>query len=207
MTSLVLGALIFPALSSLAGSALFWLAARPSSARPFRLLRRVLGLTAFLASARSLPRSSAASPTGLGWIRALTHAADFFGAGGAGGGGGSGGAAAMVIDPKWVRNSIGAALVLLTRDAFELVAGVLENRTKASRRIVERPFRPRSASVTVPVSEPEPAPAPAPASSDPSLVPAGAEILQGLHAHDESPAIMSGGQDEHGRPAVVHNLL
>ncbi|GAA5883962.1 hypothetical protein JCM3774_000882 [Rhodotorula dairenensis] len=194
LTSLVLGALLFPALSSLAGSALFWLAARPSSARPFRLLRRVLGLTAFLASTAaastpSLAATSAASPTGLGWIRALTQATDLTRATGR-----------AVVDPKWVRNSIGAGLVLLTRDAVELIAGVLENRRKASRRIVERPFRPRSASV-----HSNPSALSSPSSSLRGT--SGAEILQRGDGDQPAATVMSGGQDEHGRPAIVHNFL
>ncbi|GAA5990467.1 hypothetical protein JCM10908_007384 [Rhodotorula pacifica] len=180
LTSLVLGALLFPALSSLAGSALFWLASRNSSARPFRLLRRLLGVSAVLASTSG--RSLATSPTGLSWIRSLFLQAPA-----------SRHNPLAVVDPKWVRNSIGAGLVLLTRDAFELLAGVLENRRRASRRIVERPFRPRAGSS-------------ASASGDGT----GAEVLQGdedVHAVHSSTTTMSGGQNEHGRPAVVHNYL
>ncbi|GAA6006102.1 uncharacterized protein JCM10292_006550 [Rhodotorula paludigena] len=135
LTSLVLGALAFPALSALAGSALFYLAARGDpSLRAVRLLRRALGVSALLAAtsspASSGARGAAASWFGAGWIRQLTQAPAGRRAG------------ALVVDPKWVRNTLGAGLVLVLRDAVELTAGVLENRRRASRTIVETPFRP-----------------------------------------------------------------
>ncbi|POY71549.1 hypothetical protein BMF94_5412 [Rhodotorula taiwanensis] len=184
LTSLVLGALLFPALSSLAGSALFWLAARPSSARPFRLLRRLLGITAVLAASstnRSVTRA-AGSPYGLGWIRALTQATTFRAS------------PNPVVDPKWIRNTIGAGLVLLTRDAVELVAGVLDNRRKASRRIIERPFRPRAGSATL-------------SAATARRNSGGAGILQGDDEPRQEAEAMSGGQNQQGRPAVVHDFL
>ncbi|KAG0656365.1 hypothetical protein C6P46_007149 [Rhodotorula mucilaginosa] len=197
LTSLVLGALIFPALSSLAGSALFWLASRQSSAKPFRVLRHLLGLSTILGgvgSSSSLASSS--SSGGLGWIRALIA---------------SGlstsnpirsrPAAIAGVDPKWVRNTLGAGLVLLTRDAVELTVGLLDQKRQRSRRIVERPFRPRSASGASRSGH----------SNHPSAASTGAEFLQGEgHGAEEvapSPTVMSGGRDAHGREAIVHNFL
>ncbi|BGP19807.1 hypothetical protein JCM10213_003116 [Rhodosporidiobolus nylandii] len=133
LTSLVLGALLFPALSSLAGSALFWLATRRSGAKPFVLLRRALGVGAFVAASRG--GSGAGGGGGAaGWLRGFL--APYSGLGGALSAGGK------VVDPVWVRNTLGAGIVLLARDAVELTMGVLEQRRRASRRVVERPFVP-----------------------------------------------------------------
>ncbi|PRQ70962.1 hypothetical protein AAT19DRAFT_10502 [Rhodotorula toruloides] len=168
LTSIVLGALLFPALSSLAGSALYFLASRHSSARPFRLLRRILGISADIAASRtSATASRAGSVLGLGWIRQLTSAGSAL--------------RAAPMDPRWVRNTIGAGLVLLVRDAFELTAGVLEKRRKDSRRIVERPFRPSSGATRA--SEPR------------------------RGSEGTAAATSSGGRDRQGREAVVHNFL
>ncbi|BGP35092.1 hypothetical protein JCM10296v2_006922 [Rhodotorula toruloides] len=170
LTSIVLGALLFPALSSLAGSALYFLASRHSSARPLRLLRRILGISAVIVASRtSSTASRAGSVLGLGWIRQLTSAGSAL--------------RAAPMDPRWVRNTIGAGLVLLVRDAFELTAGVLEKRRKESRRILERPFRPSSNASRA--QEPRRA-------SDGEAAPV---------------APSSGGRDRQGREAVVHNLL
>lgn len=200
LTSLVLGALIFPALSSLAGSALFWLASRHSSAKPFRVLRHLLGLSTILggvgSSSSSLVSSSSSSTSaGLGWIRALittglsnTPTRN------------NNNPAVMGVDPKWVRNTLGAGLVLLTRDAVELTVGLLDQKRQRSRRIVERPFRPRSASGASGSGH----------SNIPSAASTGAEILQGEGEEETvapSPTVMSGGRDAHGREAIVHNFL
>ncbi|KWU43861.1 hypothetical protein RHOSPDRAFT_18895 [Rhodotorula sp. JG-1b] len=194
LTSLVLGALIFPALSSLAGSALFWLASRHSSAKPFRVLRHLLGLSTVLGVGSSRAMSTGGgggggSASGLGWIRALITTGLASPAARA--------SRPAVVDPKWIRNTLGAGLVLLTRDAVELAVGLLDQKRQNSRRIVERPFRPRSASVH---------------SSTPSAAAGGgtgtgAEILQGEETVVPSPTVMSGGRDAHGREAVVHNFL
>lgn len=199
LTSLVLGALIFPALSSLAGSALFWLASRQSSTKPFRMLRHLLGLSSVLGGGAASSRAMSTGGAGLGWIRALltsgisnttrnnnnNHLA--------------------IVDPKWIRNTLGAGLVLLTRDAVELTVGLLDQKRQKSRRIVERPFRPRRASVQANT------PAASASVGGGTGTGTGAEILQGEDGEEEtvppSPAVMSGGRDAHGRDAVVHNFL
>ncbi|GAA5867694.1 hypothetical protein JCM8547_001344 [Rhodosporidiobolus lusitaniae] len=137
LTSLVLGALLFPALSSLAGSALFWLACRRGSSQPLRLLRRVLGVSAVLAASKGA--GGAGGGGAGGWVRQLilSPSRSFLGALGGG-----------PVDPVWVRNTLGAGIVLLLRDAVELTAGVLENRRKASRKVVERPFLPSAAAAS-----------------------------------------------------------
>lgn len=193
LTSLVLGALIFPALSSLAGSALFWLASRHSSAKPFRVLRHLLGLSTVLGVGSSRAMSTGGgggggSASGLGWIRALITSGFAPPAARA--------SRPAVVDPKWVRNTLGAGLVLLTRDAVELTVGLLDQKRQKSRRIVERPFRPRSASVHSNQS-----------SVGGGGAGTGAEILQGEETVAPSPTVMSGGRDAHGREAVVHNFL
>ncbi|GAA6015496.1 hypothetical protein JCM10207_008614 [Rhodosporidiobolus poonsookiae] len=142
LTSLVLGALLFPALSSLAGSALFYLAARNPSLPGVRLLRRVLGVSAVLAASGRGYRPSSGGGLGAAsaavgtWVRQLVLSPATRSSAAAGG---------AVIDPVWVRNTLGAGVVLLVRDAAELVAGVLENRRRASRRVVEKPLRPKGA--------------------------------------------------------------
>ncbi|GAA5933900.1 hypothetical protein JCM3775_000319 [Rhodotorula graminis] len=186
LTSLVLGALVFPALSAAAGSALFWLAKRRGNNAPLRALRAVLGVGAVLAArggAGPGSGSSSGAGTGLGasWIAQLAA----LGGGGSGGVGGTR-RAATVVDPKWLRNTLGAALVLVVRDVCELTAGVLEQRRRRSRRVVERPFRPGMGSS--------------------GGAGGGAAAGQG-GARGEGVAVSSGGRNAQGREAVVHTLL
>ncbi|GAA6056382.1 hypothetical protein JCM3770_005981 [Rhodotorula araucariae] len=171
LTSLVLGALLFPALSSLAGSALFWLAARRGNAGPLRALRAALGVSAVLA-ARGGPGAGGGAG---GWIRQL-----------------AGAPAALrspVVDPKWVRSTLGAGVVLLVRDACELAAGVMEQRRRASRRVVERPFRPGTGTGTGTGSAYVGTP------------------VQPAEEAASTAVTSSGGRDAQGREAVVHTLL
>ncbi|GAA5888854.1 hypothetical protein JCM5296_005016 [Sporobolomyces johnsonii] len=167
-TSIVLGALLFPALSSLAGSALFYLASRGSPTHPsapLKLLRRLLGVSALLAASRSSSSSVAATSAAASWIKQLTSPRLAF---------------SPAVDPVWIRNTFGAGLILLVRDAVELTAGVLEQRRKASRRVVERPF-------------------------EPSLRMGTDESAPALPGADEWTS--GGGVNAAGREAVVHNLL
>lgn len=182
LTSLVLGALLFPFLSSLAGSALLFLASRgslTSPSRPLALLRKLLGVSALVAASRG--SGGGGGGMGTGWLRqvlALGQGAgrrSFLNLGGE----------SSIVDPVWVRNTIGAGIVLLVRDAVELTAGVLENRRKASRRVVERPFAPEKLAAS------------SSAGSTRSATPSsGAAVVT-----------TSGGTDENGREAVVHTLL
>ncbi|GAA5891692.1 hypothetical protein JCM8208_007370 [Rhodotorula glutinis] len=176
LTSLVLGALALPALSAAAGSALFWLAARRGNSAPLRALRAVLGVGAVLAA-----RGGGAPPAGAGgtsWIAQLAR-----------------GPAALrspVVDPKWLRNTLGCALVLVVRDACELAAGVLEQRRRRSRRVVERPFRPgmsgaRAAAAAVAEA-------------------AGGGARAGA-APREGEEVSSGGTSREGRRALVRTLF
>ncbi|GAA5920097.1 hypothetical protein JCM1841_004095 [Sporobolomyces salmonicolor] len=165
LTSIVIGALVFPALSSLAGSALFYLASRGSSSHPsapLKLLRRLLGVSALLAASRS---STAAPGATASWIKQLTSPRVAFG---------------PPVDPVWIRNTFGAGLILLVRDAVELTAGVLEQRRKASRRVVERPFEP---SLRMGTEE--------------SVAPGGSETQW----------TSGGGVNAAGREAIVHDFL
>ncbi|BGP51453.1 hypothetical protein JCM10450v2_007395 [Rhodotorula kratochvilovae] len=166
LTSLVLGALLFPALSSLAGSALFWLAARRGNSAPLRALRAALGVSAVLAV-----RGGGAGGNGTkgSWIRQLASAPAAL--------------RSPVVDPKWVRSTLGAGVVLLVRDACELAAGVMEQRRRASRRVVERPFRTGTGS----------------AGAGTPVQPAAAE--------EGAARTSSGGRDAQGREALVHTLL
>lgn len=113
-TSLVVGALLFPAMSSAAGAALFWLAGRSGTGAA--LLRKLLGVQAVLAVARG------AGGGGSGWMGLGSRRAG------------------STIDPVWIRNTIGGGLVLVARDLVELAAGLLERRRKESRRVIGRKF-------------------------------------------------------------------
>ncbi|GAA6036206.1 hypothetical protein JCM8097_006835 [Rhodosporidiobolus ruineniae] len=184
LTSLVLGALLFPALSAGAGSALFWLAARNSDARPLRLLRKVLGVSAVVAASRRGFASGGGS--GGGWVKQLVLAPSRALGGGP-------------IDPVWLRNTLGAGLVLLLRDAVELTAGMLENKRKSSRKVVERPFAPSQ------VGSRE-------RSREATRVGTPQREEEGLSAVQEGEIEwmrrrMSGGRDENGREAVVNVVL
>lgn len=137
ITSLLVGALLYPTLCSLAGSALYFLAsrqgARPSA--PIKLLRKILGVQAVLAAARSTSFARGASGATnsfatsiVSWLHLLNPSSV------------SNAAGSAPIDPIWIRNFYGGGLILIARDAFELGAGVLERRRKESRKIVSRAF-------------------------------------------------------------------
>ncbi|GAA5847069.1 hypothetical protein JCM3766R1_000603 [Sporobolomyces carnicolor] len=145
LTSLLLGALVYPALSSLAGSVLFYLATRGSRTNPslpIKTLRKILGISTLIASSSSstsLARSSSSSlSSALSFLNpfasllpttSLANPSI----------GGVANAASGVVDPVWIRNTIGGGLVLVARDAVDLTIGILEKRRKESRKIVERP--------------------------------------------------------------------
>ncbi|GAA5895638.1 hypothetical protein JCM6882_000359 [Rhodosporidiobolus microsporus] len=180
LTSLVLGALLFPALSAGAGSALFWLAARGGERAPLRLLRRVLGVSAVVAASRGsgfggFGGGGKGAGAGTSWIRHLLFSPSSSSSSSSSSFGPSRSrSSGALVDPVWIRNTLGAGLVLLLRDAVELTAGVLENRRRASRKVVERPFNPGSGRATPPT---------------------------------EAAQVSSGGRDGGGREAVVHTLL
>lgn len=46
----------------------------------------------------------------------------------------------IVVDPIWIRNSLGLGIILLIRDCFELIIGELEDNRKKSRKIISRDF-------------------------------------------------------------------
>ncbi|GAA5853050.1 hypothetical protein JCM9279_003795 [Rhodotorula babjevae] len=188
LTSLVLGALVFPALSAAAGSALFWLAARRGNSAPLRALRAVLGVGAVLAARGGAGAGATSTGGGSSWIAQLAR-----------------GPAALrspAVDPKWLRSTLGAALVLVVRDACELAAGVLEQRRRRSRRVVERPFRPGMGAA---------------GGAGPSAAAMGAGAARGAagagHGRGEDEALAaaaassSGGRNAQGREAVVHTVL
>ncbi|SCV73169.1 BQ2448_7094 [Microbotryum intermedium] len=131
LTSLVVGALLFPAVCSTAGSALFWLASK-GGARPtsgwIRILRKVLGVQLVLASRYGL---SSGRPSRTSWLSTLFFPSSTSS---------PALSASNPIDPIWLRNAIGGAVVLVTRDVVELVVGLLEQKREKSRRIVGRPF-------------------------------------------------------------------
>lgn len=165
-------------------AALFYLASRSGSGA--LLLRKILGIQAVLAYAASTARYDRGGIGGAAasWIKSFATQSSPL-------------PVAAVVDPVWVRNAIGGGLVLgslhfplpfdsttdpdfqpVIRDAFALVAGVLEQRRKDSRRVIGRPF-------------------------DPSL-----ELDGEIGAGTSSDRTSSGGVDPAtGRPAAVHNLL
>lgn len=155
LASLVVGALLFPALSACAGAGLFYLAARggTSPSPVIKLLRRILGLQVLLATAGKPARAGS-------WLATLLSPTT-----------------SAVVDPLWIRNTIGGGLVLLARDAIELTAGVLERQRRESRRIVGRAFAPNL------------------------------ELDEVVASTSRQDLGNSGGVNEAGRRAVVHNLL
>ncbi|KAM0747850.1 hypothetical protein T439DRAFT_349745 [Meredithblackwellia eburnea MCA 4105] len=163
-TSLVVGALLFPAVSSAAGSILFYLASRPSSRT--HLLRKLLGVQAVLAFSSRSSASTASGISLLNWLKSLTSTPVA--------------SSNLVMDPVWLRNTIGGGLVLVIRDIFALLAGVLEQRRKESRRVIGRPFDP-----SLELDD-------APSSSN---------------AGGRRTTSSSGGRNASGRQAVVHNML
>jgi len=180
LTSLVLGALVFPALSAAAGSALFWLAQRRGNSAPLRALRAVLGVGAVLAARSGSGPAPAGAGAGTSWIAQLARAPAALRSPRT--------AAAAAVDPKWLRSTLGAALVLVVRDACELAAGVLEQRRRRSRRVVERPFRPGMGAG--------------------ARAGAGAVQREGeAAAQAQAVSSSSGGRNAQGREAVVHTLL
>lgn len=102
-TSLVVGALLFPLFSSMAGGALFWLATRSATGTGSMVLRKILGLQAVLAVAKSGGRMAGLGLKGSGAGGWLAKAA-------------VGATGKIELDPVWIRNSIGGGLVVLGRD-------------------------------------------------------------------------------------------
>lgn len=190
ITSLLVGALLYPTLCSLAGSALFFLAsrqgARPSA--PIRLLRRLLGVQAVLAAAATTKRSTTNSfaLSIVSWLRLLSPTSTTASSTAA--------ATGPIVDPVWVRNFLGGGLVLVARDALELGAGVLERRRKMSRRIVGRAFD-DGLELDDSVRD----------SVNRGVAAAGDPASATTTASRQSP--WDGGVNAQGRAAVVHNLL
>lgn len=113
-TSLIVGALLLPSLSATAGALLLYLASRSTSPST-TLLRKILGISSILSASKS-PFARRGS-----WFIPVASTVG-------------------LVDPVWIRNSMGGALVLLLRDVGELSAGVLEGRRKRSRKVVGRGF-------------------------------------------------------------------
>jgi len=118
ISQLVVGALIFPAVSSLAGWMLYKLATRRGG---LPWLKRILGLR-HLAPSPAYPQGSYLSQ--ILFSRPLSASALTSGKG----------------DPAWIRNLIGGGLVLVLRDSAELLKGVLEIRRRQSRTVVGKGF-------------------------------------------------------------------
>lgn len=157
LTSLLLGALIYPALSSLVGSALFYLATRRSGRKNpgvlIETLRRVLGVSNLIRASSpvtfssSIGSSSSVVTKSQGFISSIlsflnpfpsfysTSSPSSFGFPSLVSGGGRGNS---LVDPIWIRNTLGGGIVLLMRDVVQLYVGILEKRRKESRRVVER---------------------------------------------------------------------
>ncbi|KAK4051471.1 hypothetical protein OIO90_004685 [Microbotryomycetes sp. JL221] len=137
LTALVIGALLYPSLCSIAGSALFFIASRQAHkahpALPITFMRKLLGVQAIIAARAAGVAAGEAAPSLTasfsGYLKYLFAPKGSILV-----------STTPLTDPVWLRNAIGGGLVLLARDAFELGAGVLEHRRKSSRRIVGRPF-------------------------------------------------------------------
>ncbi|KAK4050005.1 hypothetical protein OIV83_003829 [Microbotryomycetes sp. JL201] len=178
LTSLVVGALLFPATCSIAGSALFFLASRqanrPRPSLPIALLRKLLGVQAIIAARAAGVAVGQATPSLTGtftnYIKLILAPKAF-----------PSRPVSPLVDPVWVRNAIGGAIVLLLRDAVELGAGVLELQRKASRSIVGRAF-----------------------SDELDLGPGRTDDVD---RQTRDSGASSGGVNDQGRRAIVHNLL
>ncbi|GAA6008342.1 hypothetical protein JCM11491_004441 [Sporobolomyces phaffii] len=138
LTSLLIGALMYPALASAVGSCLFYLATKTTTTRgggrspslAIKTLRKILGISSLIASSSSssLPSRPESIASALGYLNPFSTSLRPRGGGGA-----------PVVDPVWIRNTIGGGIVLVVRDAVVLAVDVLEQRRKASRTVVERP--------------------------------------------------------------------
>ena len=106
--------LLFPLASAIVGSSLLYLSTRSRTSRLSITFRQILCV--------QLPSPSRLS---FGLIRAST-------------GTGSGNGLGLGIDPIWVRNTVGAGIVLVLRDGVQLVHGILRRRRIEKRRIVGR---------------------------------------------------------------------
>ncbi|KAM0786169.1 hypothetical protein ACM66B_006976 [Microbotryomycetes sp. NB124-2] len=190
LTSLVIGALLFPATCSIAGSALFFLASRQSNrarpALPIALLRKLLGVQAIIAARAAGVAVGQATPSLTGTF--ANYLKYFFSPKGATSIQQAMSSGYPLVDPVWVRNAIGGALVLLMRDAVELGAGVLEMKRKASRSIVSRAFADEL-------------------DLGPGTTTHSTSTATGGNDDSEANGTWSGGIDAQGRRAVVRNML
>jgi hypothetical protein len=145
LTSLLIGALIYPALSSLVGSALFYLAtrggggSRKNPSLGIKTLRKILGISTSLIASSSYKSQPSSSSSSSIFSSILSFLNPFGGGGGNTHRFGYSSNNGVVVDPVWIRNTLGGGIVLLVRDSFELIVGVLELKRKNSRRIQERP--------------------------------------------------------------------
>lgn len=118
--STVVGALFLPFLAASAGSILFWISRKDW--RGVNVLRKILGVQAVVAA---LGGGKGVGGVGLGastnWLRSWATPKP-----------------TRVIDPVWIRNTLGLGIVLIVRDVCQLIAGVQERQRKASRRVIGR---------------------------------------------------------------------
>ncbi|GAA6062949.1 hypothetical protein JCM10212_005339 [Sporobolomyces blumeae] len=257
-TSLLVGALIYPALASLVGSALFVIATRGiatrsgGSTRPgddapvaIRVLRRVLGISSLVAAASgsgvtssrprlsfsllhpirtisslvaslsSLPTSFSSSPSTSSSSSSSLFLNPFSSTSSSSSFSFPSSTTTTnprLVDPVWIRNSLGGLIVLLIRDAFELSAGILEIKRKKSRKVVERPIGPGGGSWGTSTTKE----ATTTTTTTTTTTPTGSRNGSAGHLDrrsnegedNESATRWSGGTDPTtGREAVVNNFL
>lgn len=127
-TSLIVGALLFPAFSALVGSGLFWVALKLKG----NWLRRLLRVDGLVKSGNK--NAGNVVKLGLSSLFPLVTRLIFRSSSS-----GSVKPRGGVTDPIWIRNTIGGGIVLIVRDMIELVVGTLEEKRRESRRVVGRP--------------------------------------------------------------------
>lgn len=115
--SLLVSTLLFPAAAAVAGSLLFYLSTRSRDGRASIWLRHVLGV-------QGVYSAGLAATLGTSWIQRMASPK------------------IELVDPVWVRATLGGGLVLLGRDLVQMLTGVLRLRRLRSRRIRSKDFDP-----------------------------------------------------------------
>jgi hypothetical protein len=129
-------ALLFPVMAAAVGKGLFYLATRSNSPQWTRSLLGINSL--FIFATPSINPVSTITPNVFvgkfnGFMAGLFKSAGQIPL--------DAGRASTKVDPIWWRNCVGAVIVLLTRDCYQLVTGVLFNREARSKKLVGRYVR------------------------------------------------------------------
>lgn len=118
-TSTVVGALLLPFVAASAGSIIFWICKKDW--RGVDVLRKILGVQAVVAALGRGKGVGVGLGTSTNWLRSWATPKP-----------------TRLIDPVWIRNTLGLGIVLVVRDICQLIAGVQERQRKASRRVIGR---------------------------------------------------------------------